>query len=87
MIANARYQLAKALRDKQTPEEILSAIENLIDAKTTPPAAQPAPVPLTDEEIGNILPDDDTPMSLGEAFVKFARAIEAAHGITEKGQP
>ena len=37
--------------------------------------------PLTDEEIQNILPDDGTPMSLGEAFVKFARAIEAAHGI------
>jgi len=37
--------------------------------------------PLTNEEIENILPDDDTPMSLGEAFVKFARAIEAAHGI------
>lgn len=37
--------------------------------------------PLTVEEIGNLLPDDDTPMSLGEAFVKFARAIEAAHGI------
>jgi hypothetical protein len=53
---------------------------------STPPA-QPSPVPLTDEEIGNILPDDDTPMSLGQAFVKFARAIEAAHGITEKGQP
>jgi hypothetical protein len=76
MIANARYQLAKALRDKQTPEEILSAIENLIDAKTTPPAQRPW-FELTDEEIGNILPDDDTPMSLGEAFVKFARAIEA----------
>lgn len=44
----------------------------------TPP---PARKPLTNEEIENILPDDDTPMSLGEAFVKFARAIEAAHGI------
>ena len=44
---------------------------------TTPPQRKP----LTDEEIQNILPDDGTPMSLGEAFVKFARAIEAAHGI------
>lgn len=44
----------------------------------TPPAQRK---PLTVEEIGNLLPDDDTPMSLGEAFVKFARAIEAAHGI------
>ena len=41
----------------------------------------PARFPLTNEEIENILPDDDTPMTLGEAFVKFARAIEAAHGI------
>ena len=47
--------------------------------------AQPAPVPLTDEQIESLLPDDDTPMSLGEAFVKFARLVEAAHGIT-KGQ-
>jgi hypothetical protein len=50
----------------------------------TPPA-QPAPVPLTDEQIESLLPDDDTPMSLGEAFVKFARLVEAHHGIT-KGQ-
>jgi hypothetical protein len=45
-------------------------------------------VPLTDEQIESLLPDDDTPMSLGEAFVKFARLVEAAHGITaapEKG--
>jgi hypothetical protein len=47
-------------------------------------AAQPA-VPLTDEQIESLLPDDDTPMSLGEAFVKFARLVEAHHGIT-KGQ-
>jgi hypothetical protein len=51
---------------------------------TTPPA-QPA-VPLTDEQIESLLPDDDTPMSLGEAFVKFARAIEAAHVITKDRQ-
>jgi hypothetical protein len=50
---------------------------------TTPPA-QPA-APLTDEQIESLLPDDDTPMSLGEAFVKFARLVEAAHGI-KKGQ-
>jgi hypothetical protein len=52
---------------------------------TTPPA-QPAPVPLTDEQIESLLPDDDKPMLLGEAFVKFARLVEAHHGIT-KGQP
>jgi hypothetical protein len=49
------------------------------------PPAQPA-VPLTDEQIESLVPDDDTPMSLGEAFVKFARLVEAHHGIT-KGQP
>jgi len=37
--------------------------------------------PLTDEEIEQLIPDDDTPMSLGEAFVKFARLVEAHHGI------
>jgi hypothetical protein len=34
-------------------------------------------VGLTDEEIINVMPDDDTPMSLGEAFSKFAELIEA----------
>jgi hypothetical protein len=58
-----------------------------IDCISNQPTAQPAPVPLTDEQIESLLPDDDTPMSLGEAFVKFARLVEAAHGITEKGQP
>ena len=32
---------------------------------------------LTDEEVINVMPDDDTPMSLGEAFSKFAELIEA----------
>jgi hypothetical protein len=32
---------------------------------------------LTDEEVINAMPDDDTPMSLGEAFSKFAKLIEA----------
>lgn len=45
------------------------------------PITPPQRKPLTDEQIANLLPDDDTPMSLGEAFVKFARLIEAAHGI------
>jgi hypothetical protein len=54
--------------------------KHIVPLYTSPPAQRK---PLTDEEIANILPDDDTPMSLGEAFVKFARAIEAAHGIKE----
>ncbi len=34
-------------------------------------------VGLSDEEIINVMPDDDTPMSLGEAFSVFAELIEA----------
>lgn len=48
------------------------------DAKLyTSPPAQRTWVGLTDEEIINVMPDDDTPMSLGEAFSVFAEAIEA----------
>lgn len=54
------------------------AVDKAITVLREALAEQPAQrKPLTDEEIGNLLPDDDTPMSLGEAFVKFARAIEA----------
>jgi hypothetical protein len=66
-------------------QEPVESPDDWSDWKVTPPAARPA-VPLTDEQIESLLPDDDTPMSLGEAFVKFARLVEAAHGITEKGQ-
>ena len=37
---------------------------------------------LTDEQLADLAPDDNTPMSLGEAFLKFARLVEAHHGIT-----
>jgi hypothetical protein len=43
----------------------------------TPPAAQRHWVGLTDEEVINVMPDDNTPMSLGEAFSKFAELLEA----------
>ena len=43
---------------------------------TSPPASKPW-VGLTDDEVINVIPDDDTPMSLGEAFSKFAELIEA----------
>lgn len=33
-------------------------------------------VGLTDDEVINVMPDDDAPMSLGEAFSKFAQLIE-----------
>jgi hypothetical protein len=41
------------------------------------PPAQRQWVDLTGDEIVNMLPDDDTPMSLGEAFFKFAELVEA----------
>ncbi len=47
--------------------------------QATPPAAQPAPVPLTDEQISEIAAQGH------KRWLEFARAIEAAHGIT-KGQ-
>jgi hypothetical protein len=52
----------------------------------TPPAA---PVPLTDEQIDEIVNRlDPLFLDVPESFTTdFARAIEAAHGITGKGQP
>jgi len=49
------------------------------------PPAQPAPVPLTDEKISAI-GSKIFPSTWNPRHVEFARAIEAAHGIT-KGQP
>jgi hypothetical protein len=53
-------------------------------------AAQPAPVPLTDEQINNLrqqygVTSDGRGIKEFTYVVDFARAIEAAHGIT-KGQ-
>lgn len=62
------------LRNNLYDDDYDSYSEALHEVDTSPP---PQRKPLTDEEIENIIPDDDTPMSLGEAFVKFARAIEA----------
>jgi hypothetical protein len=72
----------------QDKHSLILEREALDDLRSMLAAAQPAQpaVPLTDEQIESLLPDDDTPMSLGEAFVKFARLVEAHHGIT-KGQP
>ena len=53
--------------------------------KTTPPAAQPA-VPLTDDQINTIRFSISTKAVTQRDF-ELARSIEAAHGITEKGQP
>jgi hypothetical protein len=56
---------------------------------TTPPA-QPAPVPLTDDRIYAIGKELGMKCRLGgnpNIDLDYARAIEAAHGITEKGKP
>jgi hypothetical protein len=55
------------------------------DVKTTPPAAQPA-VPLTDDQINTIRFSISTKAVTQRDF-ELARSIEAAHGITGKGQP
>jgi hypothetical protein len=49
--------------------------------------AQPALKPLTDEQIDALSwgPHEGNPMTFAEGLRDFARAIEAAHGITEKG--
>ena len=52
----------------------------------TTPHAQPAPVPLTDEQINAIRFSIPTKAVTQRDF-ELARAIESAHGIREKGQP
>jgi hypothetical protein len=44
---------------------------------TTPPAAQRKWVGLTRDEVINLLPDDDAPISIGEAFWTFAGLVDA----------
>jgi hypothetical protein len=58
---------------------------------TTPPAAQPA-APLTDDQINGLrqqygITSDGRGIKEFTYVRDFARAIEAAHGITEKGGP
>ena len=48
---------------------------------------QPAPVPLTDEQIQKIWDVASGAIPGWSRHITYARAIEAAHGITEKGQP
>ena len=65
--------------DYDQAREAISAIQQVL-------AAQPA-VPLTDEQLLDILRGiDSDAVRLPPGFKAFARAIEAAHGIT-KGQP
>jgi hypothetical protein len=53
------------------------------------PPAQPAPVPLTDEQIDVLRESKSKGRGAGWSFdfKGFARSIEVHHGITEKGQP
>jgi hypothetical protein len=64
-----------------TSHERLADCIRLIRDALPPPAAQPAPVPLTDEQINEMANDFEE----GYVFLyrSFARAIEAAHGIKE----
>jgi hypothetical protein len=57
------------------------------------PKQQPALKPLTDEQIAQLaskyldVGDGERGATYVYGELEFARAIEAAHGITEKGQP
>ncbi len=75
------------------PEQLEQLVNTLFVTicDTTPPVAQPAPVPLTDEQINNLrqqygVTSDGRGIKEFTYVVDFARAIEAAHGIT-KGHP
>ena len=76
----AERKLAKMMAergaDEQGAEDYLILRQIAVDLLAEQPA-QRTWVGLTDDEIVNILPDDDTPMSLGEAFFKFAELVEA----------
>jgi hypothetical protein len=77
-----------AMKDAQQATELQQAYRTS-DAYTIGfkdgQAAQPAPVPLTDEQISAI-GSKIFPSTWNTRHVEFARAIEAAHGIAEKGQ-
>ena len=93
--AMALNEVALQLRDRyktdllSTPlwAEFEKARNKFASSVATPPA--PAPVPLTDEQINNAWLLNGGGLAANR-FHDFARAIEAAHGITaapEKGQP
>jgi hypothetical protein len=67
-------------------EEYQQALAEQINQELVTGAAQPAPVQLTDEQIRWHWSNAHNDTTDRMAFEVFARAIEAAHGIT-KGQP
>ena len=72
------------------PENDFERVEKIAEAALSTPPAQPAPVPLTDEQIADIQTAANlnwVNLNCREHRDVFARAIEAAHGITEKGRP
>jgi hypothetical protein len=75
-----RFETSECFADAFSISVGSPTLGTTIPLYTSPPKRQP----LTDEQMDELIPDDDTPMSLGEAFVKFARAIEKAHGIGDK---
>jgi hypothetical protein len=76
---------------RNTPTLVWTEICRALDKSS--PAAQPAPVPLTDDARGLLVVEHlgpnallHKPMSIYDAFHMGIDAAEAAHGIT-KGQP
>jgi hypothetical protein len=67
-------------------EQALTRLQKRYAELEAKAAAQPAPVPLTDEEIDAIRFSIPTKAVTQRDF-ELARAIESAHGITQKGQP
>jgi hypothetical protein len=74
------YQTEDGMQSmKHYAKEAQAAIDNA-------PPAQPAPVPLTDEQVATLVFERFTDGRAASKAKSLARAIEAAHGIT-KGQP
>jgi hypothetical protein len=88
-ITAIKQALAAPVQEPVATNKIYVTREQLAELYP-PPAAQPA-VPLTDEQIEHLWetrvsqPCPSYPLEKSD-WVQFARAIEAAHGIT-KGQP
>jgi hypothetical protein len=83
-IAQERQPQPVAWKDKTYGNLHHQNYGNSIPLYTAPPPRQP----LTDEEIDKLPwePHEGNPMTFAEGLRYFARAIEAAHGITQ-GQP